>query len=112
MKTILVGFAIAALGLSAHAAESPDRGMAGMKMDAPAAAQVHKAVGVVKALDAAKGTVTIAHEPVPALQWSAMTMPFTLSAELAKGVQVGQKVNFEFTAKGMNGTITKIALAK
>lgn len=112
MKTILVCLTAAAMGLSANAGESPDRSMTGMKMDSPSASQVHQALGVVKALDAAKGTVTIAHEPVPALQWPAMTMPFTLRAEFAKGIQVGQKVNFEFTAKGMNGTITRIAPAK
>lgn len=36
-----------------------------------------QAVGVVKAIDAANGKVTIEHEPIAALQWPAMTMRFT-----------------------------------
>ena len=73
---------------------------------APAA--TNQTTGVIKAIDAKSGTVTLAHEPVPAIKWPAMTMPFHISPELARGVSVGQRVNFEFTAKGMDGTITKI----
>jgi Cu(I)/Ag(I) efflux system periplasmic protein CusF len=63
-------------------------------------------------MDAEKGTIALAHDPVPALKWPAMTMSFSISPELAKGVAAGQRVNFEFTVKGMSGTITKIAVAK
>lgn len=38
-----------------------------------------------------------------------MTMAFKISPELAKGITVGQKVEFEFQAEGMNATISKIA---
>jgi Cu(I)/Ag(I) efflux system protein CusF len=103
---------IAAVG-PATAAEMPGHNMEGMKMDqAPAKAAVNKATGEVKGLDAAKGTVTLAHGPVPALKWPAMTMPFRISPALAKDLKVGQKVDFEFTARDMDGTITKIASAK
>ena len=64
---------------------------------------------MVKELDAKKGTVTLSHEAVPTLKWPAMTMAFKISPELAKGIEVGQKVDFEFEAKGMAGTITKIS---
>lgn len=97
---------------AALAAEMPGNNMPGMKMPAPAVTQAHQGVGVLKVIDAAMGTVTLAHEPVPSLKWPAMTMPFTITRELATGLKVGQKVTFEFTAKGMNGTITKIAVAK
>ena len=40
-------------------------------------AKAHKGVGVVKSLDAEKGTVMLAHEPIPSLRWPAMTMKFT-----------------------------------
>ena len=73
---------------------------------APAATS--QTTGVIKAIDAKSGTVTLAHDPVPAIKWPAMTMPFHISPELARGVSVGQRVKFEFTAKGMDGTITKI----
>jgi Cu(I)/Ag(I) efflux system protein CusF len=97
-------------GLPVHAAENAARDRQSMTNGAEA--QVHPAVGVVKAIDARSGTVTLAHEPVPALGWPAMVMPFSVSAELARGIQVGQKVNIEFTASGMNGTITKITVTK
>ena len=110
-SALALALSVSATGM-VLAAEMPGHSMEGMHMTAPAAAQTNQSVGVVKAIDAVRGLVTLAHEPVPALNWPAMTMPFTISAELAKGIQVGQRVNFEFTAKGMNGTISKIAVAK
>src|SRR5207244_8275707 len=41
-------------------------------------ATIHKATGVVKAIDPSKGTVTLAHEPVKSLKWPAMTMGFVV----------------------------------
>lgn len=103
IRTLAVALGLAlALGapLSVQAAES-----GGMKADMLMTGQ---SKGVVKSLDPAKGTVTLAHEAVPAVDWPAMTMAFKISPELAKGIEVGQRVNFEFEAKGMAGTITKI----
>jgi len=93
---------VATIGL----AVSLSVGAADTGTTAPAA--TNQTTGVIKAVDAKSGTVTLAHEPVPAIKWPAMTMPFHISPELARGVSVGQRVNFEFTAKGMDGTITKI----
>jgi len=93
---------VATIGL----AVSLSVGAADTGTTAPAA--TNQTTGVIKAIDAKSGTVTLAHEPVPAIKWPAMTMPFHISPELARGVSVGQRVNFEFTAKGMDGTITKI----
>ena len=39
----------------------------------------HPATGVVKSVDRAKSTVTLAHDPVKSLNWPAMTMPFTVT---------------------------------
>ena len=93
---------VATIGL----AVSLSVGAADTGTTAPAA--TNQTTGVIKAIDAKSGTVTLAHDPVPAIKWPAMTMPFHISPELARGVSVGQRVNFEFTAKGMDGTITKI----
>jgi Cu(I)/Ag(I) efflux system periplasmic protein CusF len=68
----------------------------------------HNGLGVIKGLDAAKGTIVLAHEPIPALKWPAMTMPFRIVPEMLKGLKVGQRVEFEFQAKDMNGTIIRI----
>ena len=93
---------VATIGL----AVSLSVGAADTGTTAPAA--TNQTTGVIKAIDAKSGTVTLSHEAVPALKWPAMTMPFHISPELARGISVGQKVKFEFTAKGMDGTITKI----
>jgi Cu(I)/Ag(I) efflux system periplasmic protein CusF len=74
----------------------------------PAAASLARAIGVVKGKDASMGRVIIAHEPVPALKWPAMTMSFRISGELAKDLKEGQKVEFEFQPRDMDGTITKV----
>ena len=93
---------VATIGL----AVSLSVGAADTGTTAPAA--TNQTTGVIKAIDAKSGTVTLSHEPVPAIKWPAMTMPFHISPELARGISVGQRVKFEFTAKGMDGTITKI----
>jgi len=56
----------------------------------------HKAAGVVKKVDAAKGTVTLAHDPVKSLNWPAMTMDFQVreKASLSK-LKPGQRIEFE-----------------
>lgn len=75
--------------------------MIGMDMkstpaDKKAQAATYKAVGVVKKIDSAKGTVTLAHGAVKELKWPAMTMDFAVKDKqrLAK-LKPGQKVEFK-----------------
>jgi len=57
-------------------------------------------VGVVKAIDAESGRVTIAYEPVEALDWPAGTQPFGVSkTSLLKDLTVGQKVRFQLESQ-------------
>ena len=114
MKTQIISVLSVAV-LAGGAAFSAD--MSGMKMDNPATTsaakpQIHRAVGIVKSLDAASGKVTLSHDPVPSIKWPAMTMGFKISKELAATVKLGDKVNFEFTAVGMDATVAKIAVIK
>jgi Cu(I)/Ag(I) efflux system protein CusF len=67
--------------------------------------------GTIKAIDSEAGKITIAHEPVPAVQWPAMTMAFKATPEQLAVVQVGQAVQFEFQTRGMDATITRISEA-
>ena len=67
----------------------------------PAAAPV-QATGVVKSIDARAGSVTIAHDPIKALGWSAMTMAFKADPAVLKTVAPGDKVSF--TLKGQQVT--------
>jgi len=74
---------------------------------APAAAE-HHVNGVVS--EAAQGgKIKLEHEPVPALKWPAMTMPFKLAdPDLAKGLKPGDKVHFSFRQQGDDAVITSI----
>ena len=65
------------------------------------AAVGHHAVGVLNAVDAAAGTVTISHEPVVSLKWPAMKMDFVLgNPSLVAGIKPGAAVAFEFVERG------------
>lgn len=77
--------------------------MKGMDMGKPSAVtmKTHKAVGIVKALDAKAGTVTFAHEPVKTLNWPAMSMNFSIHDKaLFDRLAEGRKVEFEFVQEG------------
>jgi Cu(I)/Ag(I) efflux system periplasmic protein CusF len=69
----------------------------------------HSAVGVVKKVDVAAAKVTLQHEPVQALGWPAMTMPFTLKDKAAlEKLKPGQKVEFDFVQEGSSYVIGAI----
>jgi Cu/Ag efflux protein CusF len=52
-------------------------------------------VGVVKAIDAQTGRITIAYDPVEAINWPAGTQPFPVAkTAMLSAATVGQKVRF------------------
>lgn len=64
--------------------------------------------GIVTAVDPAAGKITIAHGPVPELEWPAMTMTFQAPKAELGAIRQGDRVSFEFTTTGMNGTIISL----
>jgi len=57
-------------------------------------------IGVVKAIDADTGRVTIAYEASDALGWPASTQPFPVAkTALLKDVTVGEKVRFQLESQ-------------
>ncbi|WP_437214168.1 efflux RND transporter periplasmic adaptor subunit [Pectobacterium sp. LFLA-215] len=63
---------------------------------ASAAPVGYQTQGVIKAING--NQVTLEHEAVPALNWSPMTMDFTLpSSGLPQGVGIGSTVSFQFS---------------
>ena len=83
--------------------------MKGMDPGEKTQGTVHNAVGVVKNVDPAKGTVTLDHEPVKSLNWSAMTMGFTVKDKaMLDKLQSGKKVEIEFVQQGKDYVITSI----
>ena len=72
-------------------------------------AKAHQADAVVKAVDAAQGKVTLAHEPVKSLNWPAMTMGFAVKDKaLFDKLAVGQKVHVEFKKEGPDYVVTSV----
>ena len=71
----------------------------GQATDAPGATRAPRnaqGVGVVTEIDAKEGMVTVKHEPIPALGWPSMTMPFKVTPpSLLQGLKVGQKIAFD-----------------
>lgn len=70
-------------------------------------AQTIQGEGTVKAVNPDQQQVTLAHGPVEALGWPAMTMPFKVSdSRLLEGVSVGDEIRFEL---GSDQKITAIS---
>lgn len=81
-------------------------------MEKPAGASVgHQAEGTLESIDAAAGTVTIKHKPVPDLKWPAMTMDFApANPSLFADIKPGSAIAFEFVErKPGEWVITKVA---
>jgi Cu(I)/Ag(I) efflux system protein CusF len=100
---------IGALVLTATGAAAADD-MSNMKgMSAAPAAKHGKGTGVIKAIDAKAGTLTIQHGPIPAVSWPAMTMTFKAKpATLLKGLKVGQTIGFDTTVRGVDADVTAV----
>jgi membrane fusion protein, copper/silver efflux system len=84
--------AVAAFGSSAPPA--PGAVADGAKAKA---ANTHAAEGRVEAVDRASGSASIAHGPVPSLNWPGMSMEFKVKdAKLLESLKPGATVRFEF----------------
>jgi Cu(I)/Ag(I) efflux system membrane fusion protein len=92
-------------GVIARAASAP--ATTAVPAAAPSGTE-HHVNGVVAA--AAEGNlITLEHEPVPALKWPGMTMPFQLAQPaLGKGLKPGDKVHFTVRQQGDAAVITAI----
>jgi Cu(I)/Ag(I) efflux system membrane fusion protein len=77
-----------------------------------AAAAPEYEVGGVVVEPAEGGSITIDHEPVPALKWPQMTMPFQLARpDLGQGLKPGDTVRFRFRQQGDEHILTAIERA-
>lgn len=66
--------------------------------------------GVVKMVTPTLNTVKIKHEEIPNLDMSAMTMTFSIAAELAQNIDKNDKV--KFVADNVDGTLTVLWIEK
>lgn len=112
LVTLVLTSALIATSAMAAAQQtgSATHAMADMHDAGPTDAQ---GVGVVKAIDATQGTITLQHEAIASIHWPAMTMPFKLASPgLPKHVKVGDRVRFTLRPDGMASTVTSIELAQ
>ena len=83
------------------------KSMMGKDADQKSQGKSHQGVGVVKKIDPAGGTVTIAHGSIKTLKWPAMTMTFVVQDRmLLDKFAVDKKVEFEFVQRGSEYVIT------
>ena len=86
-----------------------DMDMSNMDMPHASNAAGTEAVGVVDGIDADKGIVTISHEPIKSLGWSAMTMDFVVKdKKMLARLSKGKKIHFTFVEQKGDYVITKI----
>ncbi|MBP8231235.1 MAG: copper-binding protein [Rhizorhabdus sp.] len=106
MKTKLM-IAVAAALISTGTIAMP--ALAHQGEDHAPAPQTAEGQGTVKAVDAKAGTITIAHGPIAALKWPAMTMKFKVEkASILNGVAVGKKIHFVLKNIGGKPVVTEI----
>lgn len=111
--SILTALITASLAAVTAVAADPPNGMnmPGMQMSGAASAQKEKlgqTTGKVVQIDQAHSRITIAHHPVPALGWPAMTMTFQATTQQLKGIKAGDHVDFQFYMHGHAAVIDRI----
>ena len=80
-----------------------------MKMGEGKAGETHKGKGTVKSVDAGKGTVSLAHDPIKSMNWPAMNMTFKAKDKaMLEKLKTGAKVEFSFEQSGKDYLITDI----
>lgn len=100
MRRQLIAVAACLLAASAAAttaeAQSGGRGRGGPPPSGPRKPPpTPEFIGVVKAIDAATGRLTITYDAVESLNWPAGTQPFPVAkSAMLQGVTVGDKVRF------------------
>ena len=68
-----------------------------------------RGTGVVKAVDKARGTVTLAHDPIKSLNWPSMTMAFKVKDKtLLDSAKTGARVEFTLEKAGNDYTVTSM----
>lgn len=86
----------------------PIGGAASAAPAARSATSLYETTGKIEQLTAT--SVTLSHEPVPAIGWPAMTMTFQLGKSgLARGLKTGDRVRFGFDQPAAGPTVRRMA---
>jgi Cu(I)/Ag(I) efflux system protein CusF len=118
MKKIRLLFLVAALSTLAACGrdDAPSASNMPAATQPPAAGQPaaeNRGMGVVQSVDTANGSLTIAHEPIPALGWPAMRMAFKVDRpQVLEDVEAGERIEFTLRGRDMSAVVTSIEEAK
>lgn len=116
MKKVFSVILMSLGGLGQGVLADPDHGIhryAASYVQRPVVGQIpgrsFLATGMVRKADIKNGIVTIFHQPIAALMWPSMTMPFVVGDKTMFGrLKVGERVEFEFAWDNRNAVITSI----
>ncbi|MES2326226.1 MAG: copper-binding protein [Pseudomonadota bacterium] len=105
-RTLLTIAVAAALSACGKAQQPANETVAMNQPESAAQEQVYSGTGSIQA--SAGDQVTIKHGPISGIGWPAMTMTFTVPADLASQAQVGSQVDFSFRKNGSAYQLTSI----
>ena len=113
MKNVIVTTVIfsilSATAVFSHATEKMNMEQMQMPAKTSSAHSIVSAKGRVIAISKDKSKVTLKHEPIPVIEWPAMTMEFKVkSSKLLAKTQVGDKVSFTMVPIGKDYMVTSI----
>ena len=78
----------------------------------PAGEPAARATGTIRSMDLQRGRMTIAHGPVPALNWPPMTMTFVVrNPVMLRGLTRGDRIEFAFRRQGDSFVVERIRKA-
>ncbi len=99
MKTLPALTLATIIAACGNAVAAPhERGTTQKQVATHAEIQTYAGTGILKEVES--GRIKIAHDPIAALHWPAMTMWFLLRSPLSGDVKVGNKVKFELAQTG------------
>lgn len=107
--SIILAAAVAATSALAQMNMGDMKSMDMGKKPVAASKQTHTAKATVTKSDSKAGTVTLAHEPIPSLNWPAMSMSFKVKDKaLWSKLGDGKKVEVEFVQEGDDYVVKKV----
>lgn len=93
-----------------HGHSAPDQGSSGSPEKESA---IYTAKGTVVEIDTAGKKITIAHDPIPALNWPAMTMRFAVEQPaLLSGLKAGDAISFDFRNRGKESILLDVEVLR
>lgn len=107
--SMILALSTSGLAMAQSGADMQHMQMGKMQSDSSDKAAVHKATGVVTAIDTLKGAVTLKHGPVASLNWPAMTMSFQVKNKtFFEKLAVDKKVTIDFIKQDKGYVVTAV----